>query len=75
MAAAMNTQDPFRLDGRIVFLFGPGGYLGRKVAWPTLASSIRVDSKPPVQFLASCASNLVMGSGVDGGRRMDGLVG
>jgi NAD(P)-dependent dehydrogenase (short-subunit alcohol dehydrogenase family) len=32
MAAAMSTQDLFRLDGRVVFLSGAAGHLGREMA-------------------------------------------
>jgi len=71
----MNAQDPLRLDGRVVFLSGPGGYLGHEAAWATRASSTRVDCKPPVLFFGKSCIELCHGPDVDGGRRMDGLVG
>src|SRR4051812_34954949 len=33
MAAAMSAQDLFRLDGRVVFLSGAAGHLGREMAF------------------------------------------
>ena len=33
MAAAMSAQDLFRIDGRVVFLSGAAGHLGREMAF------------------------------------------
>jgi hypothetical protein len=69
MAAAMNAQDTFQIDGRVVFLSGPGGYLGRGVAIPLgnqespllRTAAIRVDSAT-AQLLASRALGFFTGA-------------
>ena len=82
MAAAMNAQDPLLLDGRVISLSGRGGNLGREVAIdPGNAGVILVldgrkcgSIRRPGPILASRIEPW-HGRGVDGGRRMDGLVG
>ena len=78
----MNAQDPFQIDGRIVFLSGPGGYLGRQVAIATDKAAV---THIPVgrnsgrfghgTAIGKPCVGLCHGRGVDGGRQMDGLVG
>ena len=78
MAAAMNAQDTFRLDGRVVFLSGPGGYLGREVgiALGNAGATLVLSGCNPGRFETprSRFGRLRTVTG-DGGRQMDGLVG
>jgi hypothetical protein len=76
MAAAMSAHDPFQLDGRVVFLFGGDVAIALGNAGATLILDGRNlgRSEVPGHVLANRAPSLVR-HGVDGGRRMDGLVG
>ena len=76
----MNAQDPFQIDGRVVFLSGPGGYLGRQVAIPLGKPGVTLisDGGNPGRFGHGTAIGkpcVGLVAGVDGGRQMDGLVG
>ena len=79
----MNAQDPSNSMDALFFLSGPGADLGREVAItlgnagvtpiPDGSNPGRFETPGPV-FGKSCIE-LCHGRGVDGGRRMDGLVG